>query len=107
VVFSHICKIKQKKTLQILKLKANLERCSKKPSHTIALILNFNPRFPAELNGLTLSLVDDQKVFLIAENASVAFRAKRQKKLLISIIRKIDGLSDTKSLAVRVDEKKY
>ena len=67
----------------------------------------FQSQVPTELNGLTLSLVDDQKVFLIAENASVAFRAKRQKKLLISIIRKIDGLSDTKSLAVRVDEKKY
>ena len=67
----------------------------------------FQSQIPSELNGLTLSLVDDQKIFLIAENASVAFRAKRQKKLLISIIRKIDGLSDTKSLTVRVDEKKY
>ena len=67
----------------------------------------FQSQAPAELNGLTLALVDGQKVFLIAKNASVAYRAKRQKKLLISIIKKIDGLSDTKSLAVRVDEKKY
>ena len=67
----------------------------------------FQSQIPVELNGLTLSLVDDQKVFLIAENASVAYRAKRQKKLLITIIKKIDGLSDTKSLTIRVDEKKY
>ena len=67
----------------------------------------FQSQVPAELNGLTLSLVDDQKVFLIAKNASVAYRAKRQKKLLISIIKKIGGLSDTKSLTIRVDEKKY
>ena len=67
----------------------------------------FQSQAPAELNGLTLSLVDHQKAFLIAKNASVAYRAKRQKKLLISIIKKIDGLSDTKSLTIRVDEKKY
>ena len=67
----------------------------------------FQSQVPTELNGLTLSLVDDQKVFLIAKNASVAYRAKRQKKLLISSIKKINGLSDTKSVAVRVDEKKY
>jgi hypothetical protein len=67
----------------------------------------FQSQVPAELNGLTLSLVDDQKVFLVAKNASVAYRAKRQKKQLISIIKKIDGLSDTKSLTIRVDEKKY
>ena len=67
----------------------------------------FQSQIPAELSGLTLSLVDDQKVFLIAENVSVAYRAKRQKKLLISIIKRIEGLSDTKSLTIRVDEKKY
>jgi hypothetical protein len=67
----------------------------------------FRSQIPAELKGLTLCLVDDQKVFLIAKNASIAYRANRQKKQLISIIKKIDGLSDTKSLAIRVDEKKY
>ena len=67
----------------------------------------FQSQIPTELNGLTLSLVDDQKVFLIAKNPSVAYRAQRQKKLLISIIKKIDGLSDTKFLVIKVDEKKY
>ena len=67
----------------------------------------FQSQVPTELNGLILSLVDYQKVFLIAENASVAFRAKRQKKLLLTIIKKIEGLSGAKSLVIRVDEKKY
>ena len=107
MVFSHICKIKQKKTLQILKLKANCGTMFEKAKSHNRFNSEFQSQIPTELNGLTLSLVDDQKVFLIAENASVAYRAKRQKKLLISIIKKIDGLSDTKSLAVRVDEKKY
>ena len=67
----------------------------------------FQSKIPSELDGLVISLVDDHKVYLIAKNAPVAYRAKRQKKLLISIIKKIDGLSDTKSLTIRVDEKKY
>ena len=107
MVFSHICKIKQKKTLQILKLKANLDLMFEKAKSHNRFNSEFQSQVPTELSGLTLSLVDDQKVFLIAKNASVAYRAKRQKKLLISIIKKIDGLSDTKSLAIRVDEKKY
>ena len=34
---------------------------------------------PSELAGLTLCLVEGQKVFLVAKNSSVAFRAKGQK----------------------------
>ena len=71
------------------------------------LNFEFQSQIPSELIGLTLSLVENQKVFLVAKNPSIAYRAQRQKKMLLSIIKKIDGLSDTKSLAVRVDEIKY
>ncbi|MBT3457411.1 MAG: hypothetical protein HN449_04790 [Thiotrichales bacterium] len=67
----------------------------------------FQSQLPSELSGLSLSLVDDQKVFLVAKNPSVAYRAQRQKKLLLTIIKKIEGLSGAKSLVIRVDEKKY
>ena len=60
---------------------------------------------PSELAGLSLSLVEGQKVFLAAKNASVAFRAKRQKTKLLSIIKKIEGLAEIKSLSIGVDEK--
>ena len=60
---------------------------------------------PSELAGLSLCLVEGQKVFLAAKNASVAFRAKRQKTKLLSIIKKIEGLAEIKSLSIRVDEK--
>ena len=62
-------------------------------------------QLPSELGGLTLCLVDGQKVFLVAKNASVAFRAQKQKTKLLSIIKKIDGLDETKSLSIKVDEK--
>ena len=64
-----------------------------------------NKQLPPELSGLTLCLVDGQKVFLVAKNTSVAFRAKKQKLKLLSIIKKINGLAETKSLSINVDEK--
>ena len=60
---------------------------------------------PSELNGLSLCLVKDQQVFLIAKNSSIAFRAKKQKKKLLSIIKKIDGLDQIKLISVSIDEK--
>jgi hypothetical protein len=62
-------------------------------------------RLPASLAGLSLSLVDGQKVFLVAKNSSVAFRAQKQKTKLLSIIKKIDGLNEIKFLTIKVDEK--
>ena len=60
---------------------------------------------PSELTGLSLCLVEGQRVFLAAKNPSVAFRAKRQKTKLLSIIKQIKGLTEIKSLSIRVDEK--
>ena len=60
---------------------------------------------PTELAGLSLCLVKGKKVFLAAKNTSVAFRAKKQNAQLLSIIKKIKGLSEIKSLSINVDEK--
>ena len=62
-------------------------------------------KLPSELSGLSLCLVDGQKVFLAANSSSAAFRAQKQKAKLLSIIKKIDGLAETKSLSIKVDEK--
>jgi len=62
-------------------------------------------QLPSELAELSLCLVDGQKVFLAAKNSSVAFRAQKQKRKLLSIIKKIDGLTEVKSLSIKVDEK--
>ena len=60
---------------------------------------------PKELAGLSLCLIEDNKAFLVAQNASTAFRATKQKRKLISIIKKIDGLSNIELLSISVDEK--
>ena len=60
---------------------------------------------PSELAGLSLSLVEGQKVFLVAKNSSVAFRAKGQKTKILSILKRIEGLTETKSLSIKVNEK--
>ena len=60
---------------------------------------------PKELAGLSLCLVKNQKVFLVAKNASFAFRARKQITKLLSIIKKIEGLAEIKSISINVDEK--
>ena len=60
---------------------------------------------PRELAGLSLCLIEDKKAFLAAKNSSVAFRAKKQKTKLLSIINKIDGLADIEMLSISIDEK--
>ena len=62
---------------------------------------------PKELAGLSLCLIENNTVFLVAKNSSVAFRAKKQKKQLLSVIKKIEGLSAVKLISISVDEKKY
>ena len=62
---------------------------------------------PKEIAGLSLCLIENNTVFLVAKNSSVAFRAKKQKKQLLSAIKKIEGLSDVKLISISVDEKKY
>ena len=60
---------------------------------------------PSELSGLSLGLVENRKVFLVAKNVSVSFRANKQKSKLLSILKKINGLSEVESLTIKVDEK--
>ena len=62
---------------------------------------------PTELSGLSLCLIEDKKAFLVAKNPSTAFRAKKQKTKLLSILKKIDGLSGVELLSISIDEKKY
>ena len=62
---------------------------------------------PKQFRGITLCLVKDRQVSLIALNSAVAYRAEKQKKALLNIVRQVEGLSDTKSISIKVDEKKY
>jgi hypothetical protein len=64
----------------------------------------FQKALPSKLNGLTLCLVDKQKVTLLATNASVAFRAKKQRKALLSIVQQVDGLSHATSVSIKIEK---
>ena len=66
----------------------------------------FQKALPSKLNGLTLCLVEEQKVSLLATNASLAFRAEKQRKDLLSIVQQLDGLSHTKSVSIKVEKSK-
>ena len=62
--------------------------------------------FPLQLNGLTLCLVEGQKVTLMATNASVAFRAEKQIKTILSILKNVEGLSEVNSISIKVEKSK-
>ena len=62
----------------------------------------FQKALPSKLNGLTLCLVEEQKVTLLATNAAVAFRAKKQRKALLSIVQQVDGLSHATSVSIKI-----
>ena len=64
----------------------------------------FQKALPSKLNGLTLCLVEEQKVTLLATNASVAFRAEKQRKTLLSIVQQVDGLSHTTSVSIKIEK---
>ena len=66
----------------------------------------FQNVLPSKLNGLTLCLVEEQKVTLLATNASVAFRAEKQQKLLLSIVQQVDGLSHATSVSIKIKKSK-
>ena len=66
----------------------------------------FQKEIPSKLNGLTLCLVAEQKVTLLATNASVAFRAEKQRKELLSIVQQVAGLSHVKSVSIIIEKSK-
>ena len=66
----------------------------------------FQRALPSKLNGLTLCLVEKQKVTLLATNASVAFRAEKQRNALLSIVQQVDGLSHAKSVSIKIEKSK-
>jgi len=58
---------------------------------------------PSQLKGITLCLVNEKKVTLLAPNPSVAYRAEKQRPALLGIIQQIDGLSLIKAVSIKLD----
>ena len=64
-------------------------------------------QFSDQFKGLVLCFLDGQKVTFLAKNSSIAFRAEKQKTKLLSFVKKIEGLSNIKSISIKVDKKNY
>ena len=59
---------------------------------------------PTQFTGITLCLVKEQKVTLLAPNPSIAYRAEKQRPALLAIIHQIDGLSFIKTVSIKLDK---
>lgn len=59
---------------------------------------------PPQFKGITLCLVKEQKVTLLAPNPSIAYRAEKQRPALLVIIQQIDGLSFIKTVSIKLDK---
>ena len=59
---------------------------------------------PPQFKGITLCLVKEQKVTLLAPPPSIAYRAEKQRPALLAIIQQIDGLSFIKTVSIKLDK---
>ena len=59
---------------------------------------------PPQFKGITLCLVKEQKVTLLAPNPSIAYRAEKQQPALLAIIQQIEGLTLIKTVSIKLDK---
>ena len=64
----------------------------------------FQGLLPPQFKGITLCLVKEQNVTLLAPNPSIAYRAEKQRPALLAIIQQIDGLSLIKTVSIKLDK---
>jgi len=64
-------------------------------------------QFSDQFKGLNLCFLDSQSITLLAKNSSIAFRSEKQKTKLLSLIKQIEGLTNIKSITIKVDKKNY
>ena len=58
-----------------------------------------------QFKGLSLCLVEGHSVTLIASNSAIAYRANKQRTVLLGIIQQIEELSNTTKLLIKVNKK--
>ena len=74
---------------------------AKKHNHFNSLLQGL---LPTQFKGITLCLVKEQKVTLLAPNPSVAYRAEKQQPALLDIIQQIEGLTLIKTVSIKLDK---
>ena len=74
---------------------------AKKHNHFNSLLQGL---LPPQFKGITLCLIKEQKVTLLAPSPSIAYRAEKQRPALLAIIQQIDGLSSIKAVSIKLDK---
>ena len=74
---------------------------AKKHNHYNSLLQDL---LPPQFKGITLCLVKDQNVTLLAPNSSIAYRAEKQQLALLAIIQQIEGLTIIKTVSIKLDK---
>ena len=59
---------------------------------------------PPQFKGITLCLVKGQEVALLAPSPSIAYRAEKQRPMLLAIIQQIEGLALIKTVSIKLDK---
>ena len=98
---------KTKRNPTNFKVGSNLSSLFEKAKEHNRLNTLIKVQFSEQFKGLNLCFLDSQNVTLIAKNSSIAFRAEKQKTKLLSLIKQIKGLSNIKSITIKVDKKNY
>jgi hypothetical protein len=60
---------------------------------------------PKVFKTISISAIKDNKIFLATPDNTVAFRAKKQLKSLLEIIKEIDGLTHIKEIIIKIELK--
>ena len=59
---------------------------------------------PPQFKGITLCLVKEQKVTLLAPNSSIAYRAGKQRSALLAVVKQIEGLRSIETVSIKIDK---
>jgi len=89
------------------KVGSNLNSLFEKAKEHNHLNMLIKAQFSDQFNGLNLCFLDSKSVTLLAKNSSIAFRAEKQKAILLLSIKQIEGLTNIKSITIKVDKKNY
>ena len=74
---------------------------AKKHNHFNSLLQGL---LPPQFKGITLCLIKEQKVTLLAPSPSIAYRAEKQRPALLAVIQQIDGLSSINTVVIKLDK---
>ena len=62
------------------------------------------PLLPVQFKDIHLCLIEDNVATFVASSASAAFRANKQRSILLEIVKQVDGLSTIEKAVVKLNK---